>query len=138
MVNGGRVVEIRVAVGGADGHQVADVVVYTEDRQDALGGEAVDGGDQLCGRQPRISERQKIEVVMQDIEGATRGLLERARDMQTFVDLGVQQWVFGVTLRGDGLSRARVTESAVANSVTSTPRATRPSVSIHTTRSQGP
>ena len=37
MVNGGRVVEIRVAVGGADGHQVADVVVYTVDRQDALG-----------------------------------------------------------------------------------------------------
>jgi len=37
VVNGGRVVEIRVAVGGADGHQVADVVVYTVDRQDALG-----------------------------------------------------------------------------------------------------
>ena len=98
----------------------------------------MDGGDQRCGRQSRISERQKIEVVVQDVEGAIRGLLERARDMQTFVDLGVQQWVFGVTLRGDGLSRARVTESAVANSVTSTPRANRPSVSIDSTRSQGP
>src|SRR5205085_1690090 len=61
VVNGGRVVEIRVAVGRAGGHQVADVVVYTEDRQDALGGEAVDGCEQRCGRQPRISERQKIE-----------------------------------------------------------------------------
>ena len=98
----------------------------------------MDGGDQRCARQPRLGQRQEIEKVVQDVEVATRGLFERARDMQTFVDLGVQQWVFGVTLRGDGLSRARVTESAVANSVTSTPRATRPSVSIDTTRSQAP
>ena len=48
--------------------------------------------------------------------------------------MGVSSYAVGTT----ALSRPPVRESAVANSVTSAPAATRLSVSSDTTRSQGP
>jgi hypothetical protein len=61
----------------------------------------MDDGDQRCGREPRIGEWRELGMVVQDIERASRSVLERVRDMQTFVHLGIQQWILCVSVWSD-------------------------------------
>ncbi len=137
VVDGGDVVEPLVAVSLADGDVVAALVVLLVDGHDALGREAVDGRDDRRLHQAAVGERQEVEAVVDQVELA--GTLEERRDMQALPDLGVQRRVLGVSAWDTGAEVAQlVTESAVANSVTSTPRLTRPSVSSDTNCSQGP
>ena len=97
-------------------------------RQDLRPREPVDRSSRSGARQALgQGERQPVEVTVHQVEVAGTG--DRVPDVQRLgdapVDAGSSSYPRGITA-----SRvAVVSESAVANSVTSTPRATRPSVS---------
>ena len=85
----------------------------------------------------REGERKPVEMVVDEVEFA--GALERVRDVQRLPDPAVHRrdpprnpW------RKRRRGSAVVTESSVANNVTSTPRATSPSASRLVTCSHGP
>ena len=74
VVDGGRVVQARVAVGVADGHVGRRRVVALVDGHDARRREAVDGGHDRGVDQAAVGERQEVEAVVDDVEvaGAAR------------------------------------------------------------------
>src|SRR5712691_2834872 len=94
MVDRGGVVEIRPSVSCADGHQMRRLVVRAIDGENAFGGKAVDGCYDWRGDQPGVRQREKVEVVMQDVKRAGRGLLESSAHVQALVDRGVERQVF--------------------------------------------
>ena len=83
-----------------------------------------------------VGQRQEVEAVVDQVELARP--LEDLGDVEAFPYLGIGVRRFGVSPAATDTSCAVVTESAVANRVTSTPRATRPSASSETNCSQGP
>ena len=123
-------------VGVADRDVVAAIVVPLEDRDDLLRREPVDRGDDRRVDQAAVRERQEVEVVVDQVE--LRRTLEHRRDVQPLPHLRVQlrssEYPVGIV----PTSVADVSESAAANSVTSTPRATNPSVRSETNCSHGP
>jgi hypothetical protein len=136
VVHGRRVAQVGVPVRLADGHVVHDVVVPAVDRRDLLRGQAVDRRDHRGVDEPAPGQRQEVEVVVQQVE--VRSPLEGCGDVQALGDLDVVAVVLLVRRSTTEESRAAVRESPEANSVTSTPRATSPSVSRETTSSHGP
>src|SRR6266851_8995983 len=68
MVDRGGVVEIRPSVSCADGYQMRRVVVSAIDRENAFGGKAVDGCYDWRVDQPAVRQREKVEVVTQDVK----------------------------------------------------------------------
>ena len=81
-------------------------------------------------------EGQPIEVVVDEVEFArTR---QRVRDVQRLPDAAVHRGILAYPVAQTPSRVAVVAESSVANSVTSTPRATIPSASRLVTCSQGP
>ena len=97
----------------------------------------MDGGHHRGVDQAAVGERQEVEAVVDDVELV--GALERGGDVQALGDLGVDRGVLLVPGRSRAdAGSAVVAESAVANSVTSWPRATKPSVSSEANSSHGP
>ena len=86
-----RIRQVGVPVGVADRDVVPDVVVGAVGRDDALGGEAVDGRDDGRGHEPAEGEGQEVELVADDVEPV--GALEDGGDVQRLVDLGVDRRV---------------------------------------------
>ena len=68
MVNGGYVVELGLPVGLADRHVEGAAVVLAIDRQDPRRGEPVDRRHDGRPDEAGIGEREKVEVVVDDIE----------------------------------------------------------------------
>ena len=131
------VVERGVAVGVADRDVVAAPVVLLVDRHDPLGREAVDRRDHRRVDEAAVGQRQEVEAVVDEVELV--GSLEDRGDVQALPDLGVEARILRLAGRGGRRRGARsVTESAVAKSVTSTPRSTSPSVSSEANCSHGP
>ena len=93
----------------------------------------VTSGAAHCGVE---RERQPVEVVVHEVELARA--VQRVRDVQRLPHPAVDAGVLGVAVRRHRSSVADVSESGVANRVTSTPRATSPSVSRLVTCSHGP
>ena len=136
MVHGREIVEVRVPVRVRDAHIVRTAIEGPVHRQDLLAGKAVDGGEHGRGDETGIGQRQEIVVVVDQIELPRTP--EGMRQVQPLPDLGVHAGRLLVGRGDHGAEAGSVRESAVANSVTSTPAATRPSVSSDTTRSHGP
>ena len=114
-----------MAVRIADRHVVAAVVVLLIDRHDPLRREAVDRGEHRGLDQAAVGEGEEVEAVVDQVE--LPGPLEDRGDVQPLFHLGIEIGVVGVAR----WARSRpvgpvVTESAVANRVTSTPRAPGP------------
>ncbi len=85
VVNRRDVVEAFVPVRVADRHVVPARVVLLEDRDDLLGGEAVNRGDHRCVDQIAVGERQEVEAVMDDVE-VSRAFEQRG-DVESLPDL---------------------------------------------------
>ena len=132
-----RVVEPLVPVGVADCDVVADVVVALVDGHDPLRRETVNRRDDRRVHEAAEAERQEIEAVVDEVELV--GSFECSRDVQRLPDLRVHRRILRVSrsARSRRAERA-VIESAVANSVTSKPRATSPSVRSDANCSHGP
>jgi hypothetical protein len=62
----------------------------------------MDGCYDWSGDQPAVRQREKVEVVVQDVKRAGRGLLESSAYVQTLGDLGVERRVFGIAARCHG------------------------------------
>ena len=84
-----------------------------------------------------VGQREEVEAVVDDVELA--GAFESSGDVRALGDLGVESRRPRTSRAGTtDAKRAAVTELAVANRVTSWPRATRPSVSSDANSSHGP
>ena len=85
MVDRGRVVQCRLAIGVADRHVGRRRVVPLVDGQDPRRGEAVDGGDDGRVDERAVGQREEVEAVVDDVEVA--GVLEDVGDVLRFGDL---------------------------------------------------
>jgi hypothetical protein len=62
----------------------------------------VDGCYDWRGDLPAVRQREKVEVVVQDVKRAGRARLESSAHVQALVDLGVERRVFGIASRCHG------------------------------------
>ena len=97
----------------------------------------MDRGDDRRVDEPAVGQRQEVEAVVDHVELGRA--LEGVRDVEAFDDLRVDGRVLRVA-RDRRRTRAEpaVTESPLANSVTSTPFATSPSLRSDANCSHGP
>ena len=79
MVDGRRVVQIRVSIRVTDRHVRRSAVVALVDRNYPIRREPVDRGDHWCRNEIAVCERQEVEPVVDDVELA--GALEHRGDV---------------------------------------------------------
>ena len=131
-----QVIEARMPVRIADRNIGGRRVVPLVHGQDPRRREAVDRREHRRLDEPAVGEREKIEAVVDDVELVRP--LEGVRDVQALGHLRVDVRIFGVTTGDDSSEPSGVTESPLANNVTSTPLAASPSVRSEANCSQGP
>src|SRR2546426_799187 len=99
VINSRHVIELRMSVRIADRDVVAATIVFLVDRHDSFGGKTVNRGDNRSLNQTAVSERQKIEMIVNQIELASP--LEHFRDVQRLPYFGIHARVFRVRSRAD-------------------------------------
>jgi hypothetical protein len=80
--------------------------------------------------------RQPVEVILHNLELASPG--QRMRNMQSCPDPAAQLSIVHIAMQANTVESRRLPELSVANRVTSTPRATSPSVCRLAVDSHGP
>ena len=99
----GRVVQVGVSVGVADGDVVGGRVVPLVDRHDAGRREPVDRRDHRCVDQPAVREREEVETVVDHVELVRP--LEHRCDVEALGDLRIDRGVVGPARRRSAVQR---------------------------------
>src|SRR6202034_2283225 len=93
----GQIFERGMPVRIADRHVERPLVVFRIHRNNAWRGEPVNRGDDRRRDQPRVSERQEVEAVVNDVE--LRRPFEYLRYMQALGNLRIDVRIFGPASR---------------------------------------
>ena len=91
-----QVIQPRCAIRIADGDEIS-IPVLLVDRHDAGRGKSVDGRQHRRLHQPRVGQRHKVVVAVDQVE--LRGVLKGLRDVQVFGYLGIDGRVLFIALR---------------------------------------
>ena len=135
VINRREVIQPRRAIGVADGNKIS-VAILLINRHDSGRRESVNGCEHRRLHQPRVGQRHEVVMAMDEVKLGS--VLERLGDVQVFGDFGIDGGILFIAPSTTACRWARVTESPVANKVTSQPRATSPSVMLLATVSQAP
>ena len=98
VVNGREVIQARCAIRIANGNEVS-VLIFLVNRHDARRGEAVNRSQHRCLHQPRVGQRHKVIVTVDQVK--LRGVFKGLCDVQVFGYLGIDGAILFVALVHD-------------------------------------
>jgi hypothetical protein len=100
VVDGGEIGQFGVAVGVADGDEPGVVFILAVNHADAVGGEAVNGGQHGGFDQTRIGQGQEVVIVVDQVELAC--MFHQFGDVEALDNLGFLRGVFLIAAVDDG------------------------------------